>query len=136
MYIETVPNRNSRPAILLREGWREGKKVKKRTIANLTNWPADKVEALRKLLKGETLLAPEQAFAIEQSLPHGHVDALLTMVRKLGLDRLIASKRCPERDLVLAMIIERLIHPASKLATTRSLAQHQLGQGARRRRCR
>ena len=133
MYIETVPNRNSRPAILLREGWREGNKVKKRTIANLTNWPAEKVEALRKVLKGETLVAPEQAFAIEQSLPHGHVDALLTMVRKLGLDRLIATKRCPERDLVLAMIIERLIHPASKLATTRlwhntSLAK-ELGVG-------
>jgi len=119
MYIETVPNRNSRPAILLREGWRDGNKVRKKTIANLTNWPTEKVEALRRVLKGETLVAPEQAFAIEQSLPHGHVDALLTMVRRLGLDRLIAAKRCRERDLVLAMIIERLIHPASKLATTR-----------------
>lgn len=119
MYIETVPNRNSRPAILLRQGWRDGDKVRKKTIANLTNWPAEKVEALRRVLKGETLVAPEQAFAIEQSLPHGHVDALLTMVRRLGLDRLIAARRCRERDLVLAMIIERLIHPASKLATTR-----------------
>lgn len=119
MYIETVPNRNSRPAILLREGWREGKKVRKKTIANLTDWPAEKIEALRRVLKGETLVTPEQAFAIEQSLPHGHVDALLTMIRRLGLDRLIAPKRCKERDLVLAMIVERLIHPASKLATAR-----------------
>jgi hypothetical protein len=133
MYIEAVPNRNSRPAILLREGWREGKKVRKRTLANLTDWPADKIEALRRVLRGERLVAPEAAFAIERSLPHGHVEALLAMTRRLGLDRLIASKRSAERDLVLAMIIERLIHPASKLATTRlwhttTLAQ-ELGLG-------
>lgn len=119
MYIETVPNRSSRPAILLREGWREGSKVRKKTLANLTNWPAEKIDALRRVLKGEALVAPEKAFAIERSQPHGHVEALLVMVRRLGLDRLIAAKRCRERDLVLAMIVERLIHPASKLATTR-----------------
>lgn len=128
MYIETVPNRGSRPAILLREGWREGKKVRKRTLANLTDWPGDKVEALRRLLKGERLVAAQDAFAIERSLPHGHVEALLAMARRVGLDRLIAARPCRERDLVLAMILERLIHPASKLATTRlwhttSLAQ-------------
>lgn len=119
MYIETVPNRNSRPAILLREGWREGKKVRKRTLANLTDWPGDKVEALRRLLKGERLVAAQDAFAIERSLPHGHVEALLAMTRRIGLDRLLAAKPCRERDLVLAMILERLLHPASKLATTR-----------------
>ncbi|MFQ5567510.1 MAG: IS1634 family transposase [Paracoccaceae bacterium] len=119
MYIENVPNRKSRPAILLRQGWREGKSVRKRTLANLTDWPADKIEALRRVLRGERLVAPEAAFVIERSLPHGHVEALLAMIRRLGLDRLIAAKRSPERDLVLAMIIERLIHPASKLATTR-----------------
>lgn len=119
MYVETVPNRNSRPAILLREGWREGKKVRKRTLANLTDWPGDKVEALRRLLKGERLVAAQDAFAIERSRPHGHVEALLAMTRRIGLDRLLAARPCRERDLVLAMILERLIHPASKLATTR-----------------
>ena len=128
MYIETVPNRNSRPAILLREGWREGKRVRKRTLANLTDWPADKVAALRRLLRGERLVAAQEAFAIERSLPHGHVAALLAMARRIGLDRLVAARPCRERDLVLAMILERLIHPVSKLATTRlwhttSLAQ-------------
>ena len=119
MYIETVPNRNSRPAILLRQGWREGKRVRKKTLANLTDWPAEKVEALRQVLKGHRLVAPEDAFTVERSRPHGHVEALLTLFRRLGLERLIAAKRCPERDRVVAMVLERLLHPASKLATTR-----------------
>jgi hypothetical protein len=119
MYVETVPNRNSRPAILLRQGWREGAKVRKKTIANLTDWPRAKVEALRRLLKGELLVAAEDAFAIERSLPHGHVAALIAMARRIGLDRLLSARPCRERDLVLALILERLIHPASKLATTR-----------------
>jgi hypothetical protein len=128
MYVETVPNRNARPAILLRAGWREGKKVRKRTLANLTDWPGAKVEALRRLLKGERLVAAQDAFAIERSLPHGHVAALLAMARRLGLDRLLAAKPCRERDLVLAMILERLIHPASKLATTRLWHSTSLAQ--------
>ena len=119
MYVEIVPNRNSRPAILLREGWREGKKVCKRTIANLTDWPARKVELLRRVLKDEPLVAPSEAFAIERSLPHGHVEAVLETIRRSGLDRLIGAKRSRERDLVVAMIAERLLFPCSKLATTR-----------------
>jgi len=119
MYVEVVPNRNSRPAILLREGWREGKKVCKRTIANLTDWPARKVELLRRLLKDEPLVAPEEAFTIARSLPHGHVEAVLETIRRTGLDRLIGAKRSRERDLVVAMIAERLLFPCSKLATTR-----------------
>jgi transposase len=119
MYIEIVPNRNSRPAVLLREGWREGKKVCKRTLANLTDWPAQKVDALRRVLKEETLVSPDQAFSIERSLPHGHVELILEAVKRIGLDNVISAKRTRERDLVLAMIIERLIHPCSKLATTR-----------------
>jgi transposase len=119
MYIEVVPNRNSRPAILLREGWREGKKVCKRTIANLTDWPAQKVDALRRVLKGETLVAPDEAFSIERSLPHGHVELILEAIKRIGIDTAISAKRTRERDLVLAMVIERLIHPCSKLATTR-----------------
>ena len=119
MFIDIVPNRNSPPAILLREAWREGKKVRKRTVANLSGWPRDKVETLRRVLRNEPLVAPEEAFAIEQSLPHGHVEAVLGTIRKLGLERLISSTRCRERDLVVAMVAERLIHPCSKLATTR-----------------
>ena len=119
MFIERVPNRNSPPAILLREAWREGKKIRKRTLANLTHWPSAKVEALRCLLKNETLVASREAFVIERSIPHGHVEAVLGAIKKLGLDGLIASTRSRERDLVVAMIAERLIHPCSKLATTR-----------------
>jgi transposase len=128
MYIERVPNRNSRPAILLREGWREGKKVCKRTLANLSDWPAQKVEALRRVLRDEPLAAPEDAFAIERSWPHGHVEAVLETIRQIGLDKLIGTKRTRERDLVLAMIAERLIAPCSKLATTRMWHSTTLAQ--------
>jgi len=119
MYIETVPNRNSPPAILLREGWREGKKTVKRTLANLSHWPQHKIEVLRRLLRDETLVSPHDLFTTRQTLPHGHVEALLGMIRKLGLDEMIAAQRCRERDLVVAMIVERLIAPSSKLATAR-----------------
>jgi transposase len=119
MYIETVPNRNSPPAILLREGWREGKKTRKRTLANLSDWPKHKIETLRKLLRDEVLVSPSDLFTTERTLPHGHVEAVLGTIRKLGLDVVISAKRCRQRDLVLAMIAERLLHACSKLATTR-----------------
>ena len=128
MYIEIVPNRNSRPAILLREGWREGKKVCKRTLANLTDWPAQKVQALRRVLKDEPLVAPDEAFSIERSWPHGHVEAVLETIGRIGLDKLVGTKRTRERDLVLAMIVERLIAPCSKLATTRMWHSTTLAQ--------
>ena len=119
MYVETVPNRNSPPAILLREGRREGKKVHKRTLANLTHWPKDKIERLRRVLKNEPLVHPDQLFLIERSLPHGHVELLLEAMRRLKLPALIDPRPSPKRDRVLAMIVQRLLHPASKLATTR-----------------
>ena len=119
MYIEIVPNRNSPPAVLLREGWREGKKICKRTLANLTGWSQARIDALRRVLKDEPLLNAQDAFVVERSLPHGHVQAVLEALKRIGLDTLIGSKRSRERDLVLAMIVERLIHPCSKLATTR-----------------
>ena len=119
MYIESIPNRNSPPAILLREAWREGKKIRKRTVANLSQWPCEKVEALRRLLRDEPMMAVKEALIIEQSIPHGHVEAVLGTIKKLGLDDLIVSRRSRERDLVVAMIAERLLHPCSKLATTR-----------------
>jgi Transposase DDE domain len=122
MYIETVPNRNSRPAILLREGWREGPRTRKRTLANLTDWPPAQVQALRAVLKGNYhLLAPSPGFSIERTRPHGHVAATLGTLRQLGLERLIAPTRCPERDAVAAMIVARVLEPRSKLATARQL---------------
>jgi transposase len=119
MYIETVPNRNSPPAILLREGWRDGSKTHKRTLANLSHWPPQKIETFRRLLQDEPLVSPQDLFSTQKTLPHGHVQAILIAMRKLGLDSLIASKRCRERNLVMAMIAARLLHPCSKLATTR-----------------
>jgi hypothetical protein len=121
MYVETVPNRGSRPAILLREGWREGRRVRKRTLANLSDWPPQKVEALRRLLRDEPLMAPSEAFAIQRSRPHGHVAAVLGTLKKLGLDRLLAARRGPERDCAVALIASRVLAPDSKLATARTL---------------
>ena len=119
MYIETIPNRGSPPAILLREARREGKKVRKHTLANLSKWSADQIASLRALLQGEHLVPAKSLLTIERSLPHGHVELILQAIRQLGLDGMIASKRCRERDLVMALIVERLIHPRSKLANTR-----------------
>ena len=123
MYVETVPNRNSPPAILLREGWREGKRVRKRTIANLSDWPQAKIDTLRRLLKDEPLLSPTDAFDIIRSKPHGHVAAVLGTLRKLGLDRMLSARPCPERERVVALIAARVMGPASKLATARALAE-------------
>ena len=123
MYIETVPNRNSPPAILLREGWRENGKVRKRTLANLSKWPREKIETLRRLLKDEPLVGRADAFDIVRSLPHGHVAAVLGTMRKLGLDRLIDPAPSPERARVLAMVAARILDPGSKLATARGLAE-------------
>jgi transposase len=128
MYIETVPNRNSPPAILLRQGWRQGKKTVKRTLANLTHWPKQKIEALRRLLRDETLVSPQELFTTQQTLPHGHVQAILGAIRKLGLAAIISAKRCRERDLVVAMMAQRLLDPCSKLATTRAWHSTTLGE--------
>lgn len=118
MYIETVPNRSSPPAVLLRESTRVGDKVHKRTLANLSSWPAAKVQALRRALRGEAGASdPATSLQITASLPHGHVKAVLGAIRTLGLDALIASRRCRQRDLVLAMIAARILFPVSKLDT-------------------
>ena len=123
MYIDIVPNRHSPPAVLLREGWRENGKVRKRTVANLSSWPMEKIETLRRLLKNEPLVGRDEAFDIVRSLPHGHVAAVLGTLKKLGLDRLIDPKPSPRRNQVLAMIAARILEPASKLATARGLAE-------------
>ena len=119
MYIATVPNRNSPPAILLREGWREGNRTRQRTLANLSHWPKEKIETFRRLLHDEPLVSPHDLFTTQRTLPHGHVEAILDMISKLELDRLLSAERCRERDWVEAMIVQRLIDPCSKLATTR-----------------
>ena len=128
MYIATIPNRSSPPAILLRESYRQGKKVKSRTLANLTHWPPEKIDGLRRVLADEpvgpvTSRGPggTDAFEIQRSLPHGHVAAVLGTLRRLGLERIVASRPSPERDLVTAMIVARVIDPRSKLATSRGL---------------
>src|SRR5258706_2724837 len=133
MYIEAVPNRSSPPAILLRESYRDNGKVKKRTLANLTDWPTEIVEGLRALLKGgKVSSAPDGGLSILRSLPHGHVAAALGTLRTIGLDRILgpAGNRC--RELVAAMVVTRLGAPASKLATARALdpvtAASSLGQ--------
>jgi len=119
MYVETVPNRNSPPAVLLREGWREGGRVRKRTLANLSHWPPDQLDRLRRVLKGELLVAPHQALQLSRSLPHGHVAAVLGTLRRLGLEKLLDRTPHRQRDLALAMIVARLLDPRSKLATAR-----------------
>ncbi len=120
MYIAVVPNRDSPPAVLLREAWREGKKTRKRTFANLSDWPKEKIENFRRVLRDERLISPEDLFATQKTLPHGHVQAVLEMIGRLELDRLISAQRCREQDLVVAMIVQRLTDPCSKLATTRA----------------
>lgn len=119
MYIDIVPNRNSPPAILLRRVRREGGKMVKETIANLSAIPLDVIEVLRMALRGTKLVPNEQCYAIERSLPHGHVEAVLGMMRQCNMETLLASRPCRERDLVMAMIAQRLVDPCSKLATTR-----------------
>ena len=128
MYIESVPNRNSPPAVLLRESYRLGGKVKKRTLANLSKWPPALVEGLRILLKGGTAVARfDDAFDILRSRPHGHVAAVLGTLKRLRLERLIARQRSPERDRAVAMIVARVLDPGSKLATARNLAEATAG---------
>jgi hypothetical protein len=133
MYVARVPNRGSPPAILLRESYREGGKVKNRTLANLSRWPEHKVDALSRALKGlPPALDLGEAFEITRSLPHGHVAAVLGTAQRLGIEELIDARPSRTRDLVVAMLIAQVIGPGSKLATARGLrtqtATSSLGQ--------
>ena len=123
MYVESVPNRNSPPAVLLRESVRIGSKVHKRTLANLSSWPPTQIDLLRRVLKGEDLVARDQALHIVRSLPHGHVAAVLGTLRHLGLPDLLSRSYAPQRDLVCALIAARILDPRSKLATARGLEE-------------
>ena len=128
MYIESVPNRSSPPAVLLRESYREAGRTRKRTLANLTRWPPELVEGLRRLLKGGRAVEPGSAgqLILLRALPHGHVAAVLGLARKLDLPRLLLGRggqaAMRSRDLALAMIVNRIVAPGSKLATVRALA--------------
>jgi hypothetical protein len=121
MYIEAVPNRGSLPAILLRESFRDNGRVKKRTLANLSDWPTTLVEGFRTLLKGGIAVAAE-GIGIRRALPHGHAAAVLGTIRLIGLDRLLGKPSDPRlAPLAIALIASRLISPTSKLATARDL---------------
>ena len=120
MYVAVVPNRSSRPAILLRESYRDGGRVKNRTLANLSDWSPERVETLRGALRGDKLV-PAESMEIMRSLPHGHVAAALGVARQIGLDELLPDGPERQRNLALALIVERLIDPAAKLATARAL---------------
>jgi transposase len=135
MYVTTVPNRKSPPAILLRESYRQDGKVKSRTLANLTHLPSQQIAALRSALAGSAVVPATplpDAFRISRSLPHGHVAAVLGCLRNLELDSILDPAPGRQRDLVIAMIVARIIEPTSKLATARGLhcdtLHHSLGE--------
>jgi hypothetical protein len=133
MHVATVPNRTSRPAILLREKYRKDGKDKIRTLANLSDWSSERIESLRAVLRGDRLLPVDQAVQIERSLPHGHVLAALTTARRARLEELLPRRGSQrKRDLAYGLIIARLLEPAAKLATARILdpatATHSLGE--------
>ncbi len=119
MHITAIPNRSSPPAILLRESYREGDKVKTRTLSNLSKLPNDAIDLLKRHLAGERFICTTDAFATVRSWHHGHVQAVREAMSRIGFDRLIGARPCRERDLVLAMVAARILEPSSKLATTR-----------------
>jgi hypothetical protein len=131
MHVATTERRsgeNVYTATLLRRSYRENGKVKKETLANLSHLPPEAIDAIRRVLRGEALMSVEDAFATERSLPAGHVNAALAIARRLGLAGLLDPRACRERDLCMAMILGRVINPASKLGTVRALAQTTLGE--------
>jgi hypothetical protein len=121
MYITAIPNRNSPPAILLREGYREDGHVKTRTLANLSKLPGEAIAVLRQVLEGKTMVPADELFEIVEdgSRTHGHVDAVLIAMRRLNFPVLIHSRPSRQRDLVVAMVAARILTPLSLLATTR-----------------
>ena len=126
MYVEVVPNRGSPPAVLLRESVREGPRIRKRTLANLSAWPPEKVALLRHVLRGDPLVPPADAVEILRTRPHGHVAAVLGTLRRLELDRCLDVQPSRLRDLSIAMIVAQLLDPCSKLATARGLGEDTL----------
>jgi hypothetical protein len=131
MHVDTIRRRHGDrvyESFLVRRSVREGKRVRKETLANISRLPAEAIEAVRRVLAGEALVRPEEALTIERSLPHGHVAAVVGTLRRLGLERIIARERSRERDLVVAMVCQRLLRPGSKLSATRQFALSTLGE--------
>ena len=119
MHVHVVPNRGSPATVLLRESYREGSKVAKRTLANLSSLSPAQIEAIRAALRGVALQPVAQAFEITQSRSHGHVQGVALAMQRVGVASLLGSKPCRERELVLAMVAARIVAPHTKLATTR-----------------
>ncbi len=111
---------------LLRRSYREGGKVRHENLGNLSHLPPEIIDAIRAMLAGRRLVDLDEDFQIERSLPHGHVAAVLGVLRGLDVERLLGRERCRERDLVVAMIVQRLIGPGSKLSATRRVSQTTL----------
>ena len=131
MHLDTIRRRHGDrvyESFLVRRSVREGKRVRKETVANISGLPAEAIEAVRRVLKGEALLTAAEAFRIERSLPHGHVAAVLGTLRSLGLERILGRQRSRERDLVVALVCQRLLRPGSKLSATRQFALTTLGE--------
>ena len=119
MHIDVVPNRGSRPAYLLRESWREGKKIRKRTLANLSTLPDDQIDAIRRVLRGEKLAPVADLFEVTASRIHGDTDVVLAAMQRLGIRELLSSRPSFEAEVVMGMIAARVVAPHTKLATTR-----------------
>ena len=129
MYVEKVPNRGAKPTILIRESWSEGGKTLKKTVSNITHLPEDLINAITLYFKEGKSLAPiDEIFAVERTIPHGHVEAILAMVKKIGLEAIIASKPCWQRNYITAMIAQRIIDPGSELATSRMFGTNTLAE--------
>jgi hypothetical protein len=119
MHIDGVPNRSSRPTYLLRESYREGKKVRKRTLANLSALSDEQIESIRAVLAGRSVRPVEELWQTVRSRPHGHVEAVRVAMQRLGFESLLAARASPQRDAVCAMVAARILSPHTKLATTR-----------------
>ncbi len=135
MHVDAVPNRTSRPTYLLRESYRIGKKVRKRTLANLSGLSDEQIEGIRAVLSGVSVRPVEELFEVIRSRPHGHVQAVRVAMQRLGFEGLIASRASPERERVCALVAARVLAPHTKLATTRwwhttTLAQEYGVEGA------
>lgn len=128
MYIDVVPNRNSPPAVLLRESRRTGGRTVKSTLANLSALPEEAVAALRVVLKGGRLVEAGEQFSVESSLPCGHVQAVKLAMQRLRMAELIASKPSKERDAVLALVAQRIVRPGSKLESAALFANTTLAK--------
>jgi hypothetical protein len=134
MHVDTIRRQHGErvyESFLVRRSVREGKRVRKETVANISGLPPEAIEAVRRVLQGEALLSAAEAFRIERSLPHGHVAAVLGTLRRLGLERILGREQSRERDLAVALVCQRLLRPGSKLSATRQFGLTTLGEELR-----